>query len=568
VSEKHPTNGQRTEPNYQQCLERREEYLRLAETGEYHSPREVCEQLGVGVQNYYRWRKKYPNWAAQADSRLKGLPSPWEPGDGFAAFRQKFFGNDSPWFHLRIIDALENSGTNGEVTLILVPPEHGKTTLLEDWVGMKLALDPTFRITIGSETVTHAQKFIGRVQNRMEPDGPAKPYVHRFGPFVTPKESKRGRRQTWNMTQMHVHQKGAFDERDYSLSGLGMTGKIRGTRTDLLIIDDPQSEETLNQSAKMFGKFRHDWLSRPGAMGSTVVIMTRVGEGDFADLLMDSDILDNLIQLPAFREDYPGGGWLWPERYSEAKYDRMRRNVGEDGWDLSYMQVARPKHSIVFEKPVIESARDGMRTVLHVAERLNGQGILVGLDPGFKVTGLSAASAGPKFEILSCRKRRNLPGTEAIVAELEDLIHAVHLPEHPVTDVVIESMAFQRGLLNDPGIIQLQKVFGFRIHPHQTGTNKYDRDFGVPQMVHSLLREEITWPWADEVSRYEMRDLEDDMFRWRPNVRGTDLEQDCLMATWFPWLLWRSRQRQFNTINTEQFRSRPAPPLMFAGGKR
>jgi hypothetical protein len=189
--------------------------------------------------------------------------------------------------------------------------------------------------------------------------------------------------------------------------------------------------------------------------------------------------------------------------------------------------------------------------------------IFIGLDPGYNVAGFSAAIAGEKkFQIVESRKRWGLAGTEAIIAELEDLVARCHLPGHHfVSDLVIESMAFQKGLLTDTRIIAMQKHYGFRIHPHQTGDNKYDPDLGVPQMVHSLLRDEITWPWGDDVSRRELKELEEDMYRWRPKIRGTRLEQDSLMATWFIWLRWRQQRRNMKTVNTNDFRFRAAPRI-------
>lgn len=542
------------------------------------SIKDICAMVPISYGHYFEWRKRYKDFAAEVDAFVRPhrpVTANTEWDLGFAAFRKKFFGMDSPWFHMLIINALEDARP-GTVTLITIPPGHGKTSLLEDWVGYKLALDPTFRVLLGGETQDHTRKFIKRVQQRMEGDGAAMEYVYRFGPFVAPKGTDQARRQTWAADRMDVFKKGRFDERDYSLAGRGLGSKVRGTRTDLLIIDDPQSEESLSTSEETFRKWRHDWLSRTDGVAPTVILMTRVGEGDWCDLLLDSDILDHHVRIPVWSEQnigksekYPESAWLWPEKFNqpdpETHYDRLRRNVGTDGWDLSYMQVARPAHSVVFTKEMIQGARDPMRTVLHVAPSLNGHGILVGLDPGLGVAGITAASDCEKFEIVANRKRRKLSGTEALIAEVEDVIHTVHLPSHPVTDLVIEANAFQRGLVTDDRILALQRTYGFRIHPHQTGANKYDPDFGVPQMVHSLLREEITWPWADEASQRELGELEADMHRWRQGRKGTEIEQDSLMSTWFIWLLWRSRARAQRNVNPAGWKSAPAPALMGAG---
>lgn len=529
--------------------------------------REHIEALAIAkvTHSAYRaWRNKYKDFAAVIDS----IDKPHEPikantkwTGGFSLFRRQFFKHESPWFHEKIIQALE-AGDPGSVTLITIPPEHGKTTTLEDYCNMKLAEQPTYRITVGSGSKDHSIKVLGRVKSRMEPGGPFPSYVHRFGPFRAPEKDKRKGMQPWAAGHFDVFKKGNFDERDYSMQALGMTSNIVGTRTDLLLVDDPQSQKTLDLTDKMFETFRQDWLSRPGSKGKTVVLMTRQGEWDFAAALMESDILDYHVMIPAWSDET---GWLWPERYDEAEYERMKRNVGQDAWERNYMQIARPAHTIIFDKPTIAKGRNLQRSILNIeSTERKPVSVIIGLDPGFNVCGLTAAIDGAKFEIIEARKIRNLAGTESIIAELEDLVARCHLEGvAKVTDVVIESMAFQKGLLTDERMMAMRRQYGFRILPHETGNNKYDRDLGVPQMVYSLLREEIEWPWGDSVSRKQLAELEGDMYRWRPGIKGSKLEQDTLMSTWFIWLLWRKRRRTKKAAsNYDDFRSTPAPNLL------
>jgi hypothetical protein len=552
-----------TEPQFRKGQLRRATYVNERKDGKTHD--EALAIVGVGYTAYRKWRHLYKDFAAQVDSinapiRERRLSQGrWE--GTFSQFRSEFFGHQSPWFHERIIQALEE-GDPGSVTLITIPPEHGKTTTIEDYCNFKLGMSPTTRITVGSEKSDHSRKVLGRVKNRMETDGPYPFYARTFGPFRAPEKSHKKAKQPWAATHFDVFLKGNFDERDFSMAATGMGSAIAGTRTDLLIVDDPQSRKSLNRTGELFQIFRQDWLSRPGAKGRTVILMTRQGENDFADALIQSEILDYHIVLPAWHERY---GWLWPERYSDEEYERMKRNVGQEAWEHNYMQIARPRHSIVFTRETIELGRNNNRSILNMRSPDHKPWpVIIGLDPGYNVAGLTAAIDGPKFQIIEARKPRNLSGTEALIAELEDLVARIHLPgEAYVSDVVIESKAFQKGLLTDERIMAMRRQYGFRILPHETGNNKYDEDLGVPQMVHSLLREEIEWPWGDELSRRQLKELEDDMYRWRPGIKGSRLEQDTLMATWFAWLLWRRRRRSQKAVkNYVQFNSSPAPRLL------
>lgn len=560
--------GGRQHQLFLQGKQRREKFIELRMEGV--SKQDALARLGVTVSAYNHWKRDYKDFAAIVDSIVNADGQPLEEGTswlgGFSDFRATFFNHQPTWFHERIVQAIE-SAAPGSVGLITIPPEHGKTTVLEDYCNMKLALHPTHRITVGSEKQQHSRKIIRRVKGRMDEDSIFKAYVHRFGPFRAPRKHPQRQVQPWTADWFDVFKRGYHDERDYSMVALGMGSAVAGTRTDDLVIDDPQSRKSLARTTELFDIFRQDWLSRPGAHGKTSILMTRQGEDDIADALIESEILDWHICIPVWSDET---GWLWPDYYSEDQYEKIKRNVGQDAWDHNYMQIARPRHTIVFTRDTIEHGRDELRSIVNpftTAVMEGARGVIVTLDPGFGVTGITAAIDGPKYHLVLCRKRRNLAGTEAIIAELEDAIHTVHAPEHPVTDLVIETKAFQRGLLTDARIQALQRRYGFRIHPHETGDNKYDIDLGVPQMVHSLLRDEITWPWAEGPSRADFGELEADMYRWRPG-KGTKIEQDTLIAAWFGWLLWRTRARRVKTVNTEQFRFKPAPKLAIVGRPR
>lgn len=508
----------------------------------------VCAEVGVSKSAYWKWRSRYDRFASQVDAvrqdvhespaTARAVSAGTKYAGGFQTFRLEFFGHGSPWFHIEIIAALEAS-LPGEITLITIPPEHGKTTTLEDWVCMKLALDPQFRITMGSEKQQHTRKSIKRIKTRMEEGGSVE-YRRQFGPFRAPRGDPRRASQPWAADHFDVYKRGGFDERDYNMVGLGMGSAIAGSRTDFLLVDDPQSRHSLNQTEEMVQVFRQDWLSRPGSKGRTVILMTRQGEKDFANALIEAGIIDHHIVLSAWTDVQ---GWLWPERYTEDEYGIMRRNVGEEAWELNYLQIARPLKSIVFDWLTIARGRNEMRTINDHVEP--GTNVCLSIDPGYNVMGYAAAVLGMnQLQILDAHKEYNVKGTEGLIQHLEDGCQKYSRDGAQIEKVIIETKAWQRGLATDTRILNLQQTYGFRIVPHETGLNKYDPDLGVPQIVHSLIRGEIDWPWADDgVTRQMLGQLEADMYRWRPYKKGKDLEQDALMAVWFLFLHWKQYRR-------------------------
>jgi hypothetical protein len=553
--------------NYQAGEKRRALFLAAIMAG--GNIEDGCAAAEVSRSAYWKWRSLYPEFRAKVDANRTDLDdapahrkiAATKYGGGFAAFRREFFGHPSPWFHLRIIEALE-SAVPGEITLITIPPEHGKTTTLEDFCSMKLALDPNFRITVGSEKQQHGRKILRRIKTRMEGDGPARDFVKQFGPFRAPRGDPRRTEQPWAADFFDVYKRGGFDERDYSMVALGMGSAVAGTRTDLLLVDDPQSRKSLNQTKEMVQIFRQDWLSRPGSKGTTVILMTRQGEDDFANAIIEAGVVDHHIVLSAFTDTQ---GFLWPERYSEAEYDIMKRNVGQEAWELNYLQIARPQSSIIFTHDTIAKGRNPLRSIAD--RRPTGELVTISLDPGYAVAGIAAAVMGiDKLDVLDCHKEYNVPGTEGLLQIVEDQCTRYAGDGAQIENLIIETMAFQKGFATDARLLALQQRFGFQIWPHETGMNKYDRDLGIPQIVHALLRGEIEWPWADdEATRVMLGQLEDDMYRWRPGKKGNQLEQDSLMAFWFIFLRWKLYRRSGEADPGQFSRQGADSPLWLPG---
>ena len=523
----------------------------------------ACRIAGVTRSAYDKWRQRIPDFAERADAvRHEALQRGDQPWDGsFASFRGQFFDHMSPWFHIQAIDAYENT-LPGNLTVILWPPEHGKTTLAEDYFCYKLATNPEFRITVGSEGQDMARKILSRIRSRMEPLGPYPRYVAKFGPFVPQNQSGRKTAQSWGADYFDVFKKQRFDERDYSMVGLGWRSKIAGTRTDHLHIDDIQSRVSLNLTEQMFEVFRQDWLTRPGENGRTTINGTRVGEDDFYQRVMeeiDSDLLQ-VIKFPAIITNKQGEPEpLWPEMFSMEKLDRIRRKVGEEAWSRNYMQEPSSSMSATFTDDSIQKCLNPLRSVNH--EPPKDCSIYIGLDPalGSNNCVVAATPHEGKLKILFVREDTGLTRNEQILGVVEDAVLQCMRNGASVSDVVIEAMVFQKGLSRDERLVEMTNRYGFRVREHLTGVNKYDETIGVPSMALSFMRGEIDIPYADDKSTRHMVDqLIRQLKAWRPLKRGTRLRQDQVMALWFIWILWRQRRQSFD-VDSSQFNFKGLP---------
>lgn len=520
--------------------------------------------VGVTRSAYEKWRQRIPEFAAKVDAiRLKfALEGPPEEKTGsFEEFRFEHFGHSSPWFHIAAIDAYEKTPP-GNITLILWPPEHGKTTLAEDYFCYKLATNPEFRITVGSEGQDMARKILGRIRSRMEPHGPFPKFVAKYGPFVPQNQSGRKTAQPWGADYFSVFKKNRHDERDYSMVSLGWRSKIAGTRTDHLHIDDIQSRVSLNLTEQMFEIFRQDWLTRPGENGRTTINGTRVGEDDFYERVMlqiDEDIL-KVIRFPAIINNAKGEPEpLWPEMFTMEQLDRIRRKVGDEAWSRNYMQEPSSSLTATFTDDAIKKCLHPLRSTLHDPPK--DCTIYIGLDPalGGNNCVMAATPHEDKLKILFLREDIGFTRNEQILGVVEDAILRCRKNGASVSDVVIEAMVFQKGLARDQRLIEMTDLYGFRVREHLTGMNKYDETIGIPSMALSFMRGEIEIPYADDApTRHQADELIRQLKSWRPLVRGTHLRQDRVMALWFIWILWRQRRAAFQ-VDTSQFDYKALP---------
>jgi hypothetical protein len=531
---------------------------------------EALQIIGVSHSAYKQWRLRDKQFAAEMDVARAGRNVLLgEFNGGHAEFAERYFGFKYAWFQLLFIQELENLPP-GNILMALWPPEHGKTTTYENYASETLARHPDRRLTVAGGNLRIATKILERVKRRMEPDGPYPNYVGDWGPFKPSSGMGRDKAiaQPWGSGYFNVFKKSQHDERDYSMQALGFKSEIVSTRTDHLHIDDLQSTKTYNLTDQMEEWLRQDALSRPGEYGITTIAGTRVGEDDiYSRMANDEDLSDILkvIKFRAIRTDPVTGEQhaLWPERYNLDQLDRQRRKVGQEAWDRNYMQEPGVSATNrVFTDEMIDRCKDPNISLSHHVGR--ERVVYVGLDPalgGINCVIACEVSDDGRLIIRRIREDAQLQRNEQIMQCVNDVVAWCNMTGR-VTDVVVESMNFQRGLARDERLLDMQAHYGFALREHLTGWNKYDENIGVASMCESFLREEIVIPWAaDDYTRTEMEELCRQLRAWKPGKRGSKLRQDRVMALWFVWILWRQRWKRADhlTGGADMWRTRGVP---------
>jgi predicted phage terminase large subunit-like protein len=128
---------------------------------------------------------------------------------------------------------------------------------------------------------------------------------------------------------------------DYFAIGVG--GTVTGKGADLLIIDDPHSEQEarLAQGDPTVFDSVYEWYTsgprqrlQPG--GAIVVVMTRWSDKDLTGRVLKSDATEwEVIEFPAI---LPSGNSLWPEFWPVDELLALKEELPAYKWNAQYQQ--------------------------------------------------------------------------------------------------------------------------------------------------------------------------------------------------------------------------------------
>jgi hypothetical protein len=504
------------------------------------SARAATKQIGLGEKTYERWHAG-DTWFRSQVAVIRGqklvasgreLPGIDDWDGSFVSARKIFFGMDTYYHQREIIHTIENAEP-AEPVLILVAPETGKTTVLEDYMSIKLGQRPDHRFLFVTETTSRIRKIAGRMKYRMTSPTGFDLYQARFGPFYEKGQERMG--LPWAAEFFSRFGRDG-DERDFSFEGRGWESQVAGTRTDELLIDDVQSLRSLNKTDKILEYLRQDFFSRPGREGKIVFDGTRVGHDDVYIRLLDEGIVKerNVVVLPMMDRD---GRSLCPEMWPEEDLARKRHLVGEEAWWRNYMQQPRQLNDAAFTEAMWAAAQDPWRR----RGEANLSNKVAMIDPAL-VGGnaiMVAAYDAKRFQVVDLSYGCNLARVEVLLERLERFARV-----HDFDDLIVETNAYQRGLANDERLREMGRTYGFRIHPHETGHNKTDPDLGVSRMASGFMKEEIRFPAASPEDRDAFGPAKSQLLNWSATVPTRRRRQDCVMVLWFGWRWWENQRRK------------------------
>ena len=230
--------------------------------------------------------------------------------------------------HQIMAEAFERVASGQLKRLIInMPPRHTKSEfasyLLPAWF---LGKYPEKKIIQTAHTAELAVGFGRKVRNLVQSEGYGKVFETKLS-----SDSKAAGR--WN-----THMGG-----DYFAIGVG--GAVTGKGADLLIIDDPHSEQEAKQGNPAVFDSVYEWYTsgprqrlQPG--GAIIIVMTRWSKRDLTGQILKNAEKDGVnewevIDFPAI---LPSGTPLWPGFWKKEELEALKAELPVAKWEAQYQQ--------------------------------------------------------------------------------------------------------------------------------------------------------------------------------------------------------------------------------------
>jgi predicted phage terminase large subunit-like protein len=242
--------------------------------------------------------------------------------------------------HAIMADAFERVARGDLKRLIInMPPRHTKSEfasyLLPSWFLGKF---PEKKIIQTAHTAELATGFGRKVRNLVSSEN----YQKVFDTKLSSDSKAAGR---WN-----THVGG-----DYFAIGVG--GAVTGKGADLLIIDDPHSEQEAKQGNPAVFDNVYEWFTsgprqrlQPG--GAIIIVMTRWSKRDLTGQILKNagkDGVDQweIIDFPAIM---PSGTPLWPAFWSKTALEALKAELPVAKWEAQYQQNPTSEEGAIIKR--------------------------------------------------------------------------------------------------------------------------------------------------------------------------------------------------------------------------
>ena len=280
-------------------------------------------------------RKKYKRYLVQLDRKQKHK----KITEDFLTFVKHMWPEFIEGYHHKIIADKFNKLKTGEIKRLIVnmPPRHTKSEfasfLLPAWM---IGSDPKLKIIQATHTAELAVRFGRKAKHLMDSDE----YKQVFDTRLMEDSKAAGR---WETAQGGEY------------FAVGVEGAVTGRGADLLIIDDPHSEQdAMNDKALQRA---YEWYTsgprqRLQPNGVIVLVMTRWNTKDLTGLLQAAQKEPKadqweVVEFPAI---LPSGKPVWPEYWEIEQLLSVKASVALPKWNAQYMQNPTSEEGAILKR--------------------------------------------------------------------------------------------------------------------------------------------------------------------------------------------------------------------------
>ncbi len=239
--------------------------------------------------------------------------------------------------HRHIADKFNKLAT-GEINRLIInmPPRHTKSEfasyLLPAWM---VGREPKLKIIQATHTAELAIRFGRKAKNLIDRED----YGKIFKTTLQEDSKAAGR---WETSQGG----------EYFAAGVG--GAITGRGADLLIIDDPHSEQDAMSGKAL--ESAYEWYTsgprqrlQPG--GKIVLVMTRWSTKDLTGMLVKSQTevkADqwHVVEFPALLDNGP----VWPEYWKQDELEKVKATLPVAKWNAQWMQQPTSEEGAILKR--------------------------------------------------------------------------------------------------------------------------------------------------------------------------------------------------------------------------
>ena len=242
--------------------------------------------------------------------------------------------------HHRIIAEKFDNIAKGKLKRLIVnmPPRHTKSEFASYLLpAFIMGQNPMTKIIQTSHTAELSQRFGRKTKQLID----SSEYKQVFPSTTLQADSKAAGR--WDTSAGG----------EYFAAGVG--GAITGRGADLLIIDDPHSEQDALSESAMEGAY--EWYTsgprqrlQPG--GAIVLVMTRWSTIDLTGQLMKAQVEPKadqweVVEFPAIMDS---GAPTWPEYWKVEELESVKASLAVSKWNAQWMQKPTSEEGAILKR--------------------------------------------------------------------------------------------------------------------------------------------------------------------------------------------------------------------------